>query len=133
RAPAVDRVQGSQHPYAHTMATQPAVVIRADDGSTIRVESFPLILGRSVPGSTLQPDCDLASLDTEGRISRQHAAVDWKDGHMVVTDLGSTNGTVLDGRTLTPHQPVPLAPRSNLVLGQVALVIEVEAPEAAPA
>lgn len=110
------------------MAT-PAVVIRAEDGSSVRVESFPLILGRSVEGSPLQPDCDLASLDSEGRISRQHAAVDWQDGRMVVTDLGSTNGTVLDGRTLTPHQPTPLPPRSDLVLGQVALVLEVEAPE----
>ncbi len=50
----------------------------------------PLLLGR---------DADLRLQDT--LLSRRHAEVRWHDGRWHVQDLGSSNGTYVDGRRLT--------------------------------
>ena len=39
--------------------------------------------------------CDVTVDDIE--MSRQHFCLEWEDGGIVVTDLGSTNGTAING------------------------------------
>jgi len=77
-----------------------AVVFSAGT-ATVQVMSLaagPLELGRSDgPGK----------LD-DGRISRRHAAVALVDGRFVVTDLGSQNGTSIDGRPIAAQMPTPV-------------------------
>lgn len=69
----------------------PALVFRARDGSTRRVElsDAPVTLGRS-------EHCDVV-LVHDGEVSREHARV-WIDGsdQVYVEDLGSKNGTRVD-------------------------------------
>ena len=43
----------------------------------------------------------------DGRVSRRHARVGFEAGHCMVTDLGSQNGTFVDGRLATSHAPAP--------------------------
>jgi hypothetical protein len=114
-------------------ASQPAVVLTARDGTSVRIDGFPVVLGRSHPDSPIQPDCDIGPLDPEGRVSRQHAVIDLRDGHLVVTDLGSPNGTVVDGRRLEPHQSAPLGMRARLEFAGVPVELAVEAERPAPA
>jgi class 3 adenylate cyclase len=52
-------------------------------------------------------DCN-GLLLADRQTSRQHLLVSIEDGAVVVTDLGSTNGTFVDGRRLDgPHQLLP--------------------------
>jgi hypothetical protein len=44
------------------------------------------------------PDCDVVLKDKAA--SRHHAQIKAKDGHFTLTDLGSTNGTRLNGQTI---------------------------------
>src|SRR5258705_13184649 len=40
-----------------------------------------------------------------GQVSRYNAVIAWRDGHFEVQDLGSTNGTKVNGQLLTgPHK-----------------------------
>jgi hypothetical protein len=114
-------------------ASQPAVVLTARDGTSVRIDGFPVVLGRSHPDSPIQPDCDIGPLDPEGRVSRQHAAIELRDGRLVVTDLGSPNGTVVDGRRLAPHQSAPLEARARLEFAGVPIEFAVEVEQPAPA
>jgi two-component system cell cycle response regulator len=57
-------------------------------GEVYKLEKFPLILGRD---ST----CDITIVE-EG-ISRQHAKIEKKDTSYVLADLGSTNGSFVNG------------------------------------
>ena len=55
------------------------------------------------------PLCHLTVEDS--RVSRQHLAMEWTNGHWSVRDLGSSNGTFLDGRrihTLLVDRPCTL-------------------------
>jgi len=52
----------------------------------------PLVLGRAL-------DCDLAIVTPH--VSRQHARLDLDDGRLYVEDLGSSNGTVVNGKPIS--------------------------------
>jgi DNA-binding NtrC family response regulator len=51
-------------------------------------------------------------------VSRRHAEVCWRDGGFFVKDLGSRNGTLLDGR---PVQEAPLEPGGEIRIGDAIL------------
>src|SRR5215831_11602454 len=51
-----------------------------------------LIIGRD-------PSCGICV--PEGAVSRQHARIRFQEGHWSIADLGSRNGTLVDGRFVT--------------------------------
>jgi hypothetical protein len=56
-------------------------------------------------------------------VSRQHAKLTRQDATIMVQDLGSINGTFLNGEKLIAHQPRVLRNEDELILGQMALRI----------
>lgn len=79
----------------------------------VEVGAQPITIGRD-------PKQALALADTE--VSRLHARVFLSKGAAVVEDMGSTNGTFLDGRRLTV--PVELKLGAVLRLGSYAITYE---------
>jgi hypothetical protein len=83
------------------------------DGSTQRTYelSAPLtILGRGT-------DCDLRLVDPG--VSRHHAELRVEDGEVVLVDLGSTNGTFVNGQ---PVRRISLTDGTRVTLGRTTLV-----------
>jgi pSer/pThr/pTyr-binding forkhead associated (FHA) protein len=77
-----------------------------------------LILGRIDLGLSFTPDVDLTSdIDGMQSISRRHAKIIAFRGRHLIEDLGSTNGTAVNGRPLNQGQRVPLQPGDNVALG----------------
>jgi pSer/pThr/pTyr-binding forkhead associated (FHA) protein len=64
--------------------------------------------------------CQLAHLD--GTLSRRHAEIFLDNGQCFIRDLGSANGTWIDGRSIG-HDTVPLRPGMQVWLGHVNLGI----------
>jgi pSer/pThr/pTyr-binding forkhead associated (FHA) protein len=62
-----------------------------------RIEKPRVTIGRA--------NADLTLNDTEA--SRQHAAVEVRDTISCLTDLGSTNGTLVDGEKITESSSSP--------------------------
>ncbi|MFF7145282.1 FHA domain-containing protein [Streptomyces nodosus] len=93
-------------------AAQLHVVAGPDAGGVHLLHGGVIRIGRSA-------DADVPLDDPD--VSRLHCAVTvTADGRVSVADLGSTNGTVLDGRPVT-DQPVRLAPGALLRLGESSL------------
>ncbi len=64
------------------------------------------------------------------RISRRHAKIECSDEACHITDLGSSNGTVVDEERLRPNVPVQLKPGSVVRVGSFQLLLRsVPAPE----
>ena len=99
----------------------PAVLLTAGDGSSVRIDRFPAVLGRSHPQAATQPDCDLSPLDPDQTVSRRHLELSVAGGELVVVDLGARNGTWLNGTRLEPHVPTVAGSGGELILGQVAV------------
>ena len=72
-----------------------------------------VLVGRHLVGRSAAADTRLTSPGVSG----EHALVTWADGCWVLRDLGSTNGTFVDGRRLGPGERVELAQGSLLTFG----------------
>jgi pSer/pThr/pTyr-binding forkhead associated (FHA) protein len=82
----------------------------------------PIRLGRLDPKEGVYPEVDLTDAKMHG-VSREHVCL-YRRGHAVeVEDLGSTNGTLLNGVRLKPYKPTFLNDGDQLQLGQ--LLVEV--------
>jgi hypothetical protein len=66
------------------------------NGGTITLDRLPAIIGRGERiGSYLVSD---------SAISGKHARIEKDNGHYIITDIGSTNKTFINGKILTPHK-----------------------------
>ena len=65
--------------------------------------------------------CGLAS--NEPSLSRRHAEVSFVGDALVIRDIGSSNGTWVDGEPVTA-EPVTLRPGQQIFLGHIPLLIE---------
>ncbi|MFB7281991.1 FHA domain-containing protein [Streptomyces hydrogenans] len=98
------------------------VVAGPDAGGVHLLHDGPIRIGRSVEADVPLDDPD---------VSRAHCTVTVaQDGRVTVADLGSTNGTTLDGAPVG-DRPVRLRPGALLRLGESTLRLTV--PEDAPA
>jgi len=80
------------------------------------------VLGRLDPNSQKKPDLDLSPYGAlEKGISRLHAAVRRGEDTLTLVDLGSINGTYLNGQRLTPNQPRVLRDGDEIRLGKMVL------------
>jgi len=71
-----------------------------------------LVIGRD-------ESCDIRAPDTAA-VSRTHAALRWNGAQLMVRDLGSTNGTKLNGRVIAVE--ATMEPSFYLLLGKFELV-----------
>ncbi len=84
-----------------------------------------LIIGRSDKTSA-KPDVDLKPFNAEDHgISRQHAALLAEGSQLKIMDLGSGNGTYVNGVRLTPNEPVPLVRRDHVQLAHLPITLRV--------
>lgn len=88
-----------------------AIIAGADGGMVYRVEKPRITIGRS--------GADLTINDSEA--SRQHAAIEVRDLTIVLEDLKSTNGTLVEGVKLT--EPVELQDKSEFQIGGTTLML----------
>ena len=81
-----------------------------------------IIFGRRDPSSGNQPDVDMTGYaGYRMGVSRRHAALRLHDNRLDVSDLGSSNGTFLNGQRLDAHQPYQVRDGDEIRLGQMVL------------
>lgn len=83
-----------------------------------RGQSFPIPPGGLVIGRA--PECDLALKDSQ--VSRRHARLFWRGSRLIVEDLGSANGTLVNGMPIS--QPFLLSENDTVQLGDSALAVQ---------
>jgi diguanylate cyclase (GGDEF)-like protein len=93
-------------------ATRPCLIVLSGHtiGRVYPIDRPQVVVGRA-------PEADI-HIDTPG-ISRRHARLDTKDGEHVLTDLGSTNGTFVEGQRIETHV---LSNGERLQLGSAAVL-----------
>jgi DNA-binding response OmpR family regulator len=85
-----------------------------------------IIIGRYDKTSQSQPDIDLGGYGAEEKgVSRRHLAIRADDEQLVVIDLGSGNGTLLNNNRLDPNVPYPVKNEDKLQLGLMQLDLHV--------
>jgi pSer/pThr/pTyr-binding forkhead associated (FHA) protein len=81
-------------------------------------------VGRATDGQPILPDVDLSPFDAYAQgVSRLHATIKIVDHGVVITDLGSSNGTRVNGQKIVPHIDYPLNHGDVMALGKFKIQI----------
>jgi pSer/pThr/pTyr-binding forkhead associated (FHA) protein len=103
---------------ADSVAAMPFLILRSGARSGERIEVLDeLVVGRE--------NADVTVDDEE--VSRRHLAVRPHDDGVELEDLGSTNGTFVDGARLSAA--VVITESARVMIGETEIEIEVEVPE----
>ena len=80
------------------------------------------LIGRLDPHRGIRPAVDLSKYDPASRVSRRHAKIIARDSQFYIEDLGSANGTFINGTKKLPQgQLHALVPGDELKLGETML------------
>ncbi|MEO0421051.1 MAG: FHA domain-containing protein [Pseudomonadota bacterium] len=121
-----ERAQGAPSPATTAPSPSPTLAmdptVAATGRAAVSVQwrgelhhfSQDLVMGRA-------PSCALHLDDPQ--ISRRHAAIEFRRGRWVLRDLGSRNGTRLDGKLIDGEAPLGATARIDLYEGGVPLVV----------
>lgn len=85
-----------------------------------KIDRLPLRIGRRDPRQNHYPELDLAEHD-RGIASRNHAVITRDGDYYVLTDVGSTNGTLINGVLVPQRQPQRLHQGDRIKVGEVEI------------
>ncbi len=96
------------------------------------VENRETTVGRSDAVTGIHPDIDLSTVDPKRSVSRRHARLRREeDGSLsVIEDVGTMNGTFVNGVRLSTGRPHPVEPGDTVIFGTVRCQLEVEPTDA---
>jgi pSer/pThr/pTyr-binding forkhead associated (FHA) protein len=81
-------------------------------------------VGRTAEGQPILPDVDLSHFEAYAQgVSRLHASIKIYNQRVVITDLGSSNGTRVNGQKIVPHVDYPLNHGDMIALGKFTIQI----------
>jgi pSer/pThr/pTyr-binding forkhead associated (FHA) protein len=114
----LDQLQWARAGVPVSVARMPFLIVRSGPRAGERIELVAeLVVGRE--------NADVTVGDEE--VSRRHLAVRPHEDGVELEDLGSTNGTFVDGARLSAV--VVVSSSARVILGETELEIEVEEPE----
>ncbi len=131
---ATTRLSQDERSEFHGRTTWGTARFNTDDSIVIRVRDYAepinmrakneILLGRSDFQSSGGLDLDLAPFGAaEQGVSRRHAIIRRGENTLTLEDLGSTNGTHLNGQRLTPNQPRVLRDGDEIRIGKLVFHI----------
>jgi CRP-like cAMP-binding protein len=83
-------------------------------------------VGRIDPVTGIEPHLDLSTVDTERSSSRRHAKIIRDEGEVyLVEEIGTLNGTFINGRRLRTAVPEEISDGDKLRFGLVEFVLEI--------
>lgn len=98
-----------------------------DGAHSLRIalaQTGSLLIGRQDRHTGSIPDVDLSGFDAyELGVSRRHARLEQREDRLYLADLGSSNGTCLGGRRISPHQAVLVRDGDEIMCGHLRLLI----------
>jgi len=81
-------------------------------------------MGRVAEGQPILPDVDLSPYEAYAQgVSRLHAALKLNNQRVFITDLGSSNGTRVNGQKIMPNVDYPLNHGDVIALGKFKIQV----------
>lgn len=114
------------HVFHVRPASAPRGTLRFEGAdSNGQTHAFEIAAGKLGAGAIVGRAADLCTLVVaHPTVSRRHARLSVAGEALQIEDLGSTNGTAVDGRTVRAGQPTTFQPGSTIRLGDVKLSVQ---------
>jgi pSer/pThr/pTyr-binding forkhead associated (FHA) protein len=126
----VDSVEAQKHIEWGTERFAPGGYLTlkvGEDRLTLRVNLLDrktLVIGRSAPNIKILPDIDLENYNAQAAgVSRMHAQLHIDEGKLFIEDLGSANGTYVNGTKLESGERRALLDGNEIMLARMKVQI----------
>jgi type VI secretion system FHA domain protein len=106
----------------------PILTVRLENTGEIR----RLAAGTLSVGRDLRNNWVIGTSGSNSVVSRQHATLAAEPDGFTVTDHGSTNGTLLNGRRMAPHAASPLRQGDVIEIAGFRFLVTIETAQVAP-
>lgn len=127
-APAPPSKPPSRPPSSSAEASPPSQVVLVDSSSGVVFDLAPgpvTTIGRGDPVTGIEPHVDLTSVDSQRSSSRRHAKLLRRgDRLFLAEEIGTMNGTFVNGHRLDTGKPVEVEPGDKLRFGVLEFVLE---------
>jgi hypothetical protein len=102
-------------------AGEASIILHVHNGDPVELKpAAETILGRADATNSSRIGIDLTPFGAQEKgVSRTHAAIRRGEDTLTLVDLGSVNGTHLNGQRLTPNQPRVLRDGDEIRLGKL--------------
>jgi pSer/pThr/pTyr-binding forkhead associated (FHA) protein len=77
--------------------------LKLETSQQLVLEKPSLLIGRNDPRNQIEPDLDLGQVDLRKYTSRKHALITRQANEYRIEDVGSANGTFVNGKRLAMH------------------------------
>ncbi len=84
-----------------------------------------MLLGRKSPADSIFPEIDMTDVDPESYVSRRHGRITRQDAAFIYEDIGSSNGSFINGNKLTPKTQIELHDGDTLRLGRTEMCFRI--------
>ncbi|NMC54363.1 MAG: FHA domain-containing protein [Chloroflexi bacterium] len=113
------------------MAQSEVSLLLLDSGKMIHLSGKrEFSLGRVAEGQLILPDIDLSPFDAYAQgVSRLHASIKISPRIVILSDLGSSNGTRVNGQRIGPHIDYPINHGDLVALGKLRIKILIDQKE----
>ena len=117
--------QAPPTPTIPSKETARAYFIAKNSGKMYHVYKDEVLLGRYDSVTGHRPEVDLTEEDVNRNVSRRHARLVHKQGaHYIAEEIGSMNGTYLNGKKLSTGVLTPIQDGDELLLCRVPLTFK---------
>ena len=113
-------------PVVNTPTAEAAVSLHLiDSGQVVNLSGQPeFSIGRVTEGQPILPDVDLSTHEAYSQgVSRLHASLKVSSQRVYITDLGSSNGTRVNGQKIMAHVDYPLNHGDVIALGKFKIQV----------
>jgi serine/threonine protein kinase len=111
--------RGCAHPFIPPLPATLKVLMPPQARWELPIREGDTLIGRQGGEQPVQLDLDF--YDPDGYVSRDHVKINAHNRRYMITDLGSANGTFVNGEPLTPNQGRPLHDNDRIRLGRIVL------------
>jgi len=102
-----------------------AYFIGKNTGKIYPIYKDEVLLGRYDSVTGHRPEIDLTEEDVNRNVSRRHARLQFKDGaYLVAEEIGTMNGTYLNGKKLPTGVLTPIKDGDELLLCRVSVIFK---------
>ncbi len=122
-----DELRKAEEVIERETASFPDIVLHGYGLSSneIRIKVRGKMLAQNTEGVILGRSSDADCVIVEDSVSRQHARMSLINDKIMIEDLNSLNGTIVDGVKLTPREKHSLSQGSKIVFGDVKLAMAI--------
>lgn len=111
-------------PSMDTHTARVCIKIKENDQIIPLDGTHEFTLGRVSGNQPILPDIDLTPFQAyEGGVSRLHATIQVDTDQVLITDLGSANGTRINGKKMAAHSVLELVDGDMISLGKFQIQI----------